>query len=344
MHDKKSAKIKAFAEAIERHHSSYLDEDIWKHLQTFNYKEINTIIGANIYNQESMGIGKKSFEILPIWEDILIGNEIQIPGEIIFYPYIDNTLYFANSNGTGAGRSYEEALLGGLFELSERDSLMLMWLKKLTPKRIDNTTLPEDLQFYILHIESKYHGKITLLDISFWKTFPHIFGFFKGDNRYEMWASCKSNSYKAIEKVISEILNNIDIKEKHKRISIEEASEFKDHKRFYTDNENFKNLSFLYKNNEIISYKNIKTFNSVSLWKTLKVFINDVGGKFYITDLTTTYSQKLWLYVVKILSENMIPIWFWRKSLPQIPYNKKRLKYFNKNFLSTVPDFLHFFD
>lgn len=270
LHDRKSAKIKAFAEAIERYHSSYLSEDILKNHENFDYQLINSIVGTNIYNKNSKSICKNSFEILPQWNDIILWKEIKIPSEIIFYPYINNEKYFANS--------------------------------------------------------------------------AYFCFFFKGNNRYEMGASCKINSYNAIEKVISEILNNIDISEKHNKITIDEASEFKDHKKFYTDNENFKNLSFLYENNEIISYENLSNFNKTPIGEILKIFQKDVGWRFYITDLTTDYSYKIDIYVVKIFSENMIPIWFWRKSISQIPYEKIRLKNFSKKFESQIPDFLHFFD
>lgn len=131
----KNAKIKAFAEAIERHHSSYLPEDVQEAPKSFNYKLVNKIIWSKIYNHNSKSICKKSFELIWYWDNLILWDEIKIPGEIIFYPYIGNNSYFANSNGVGAGRSYEEALLSWLFELSERDSLMLMWLQKLTPKK-----------------------------------------------------------------------------------------------------------------------------------------------------------------------------------------------------------------
>ncbi len=346
------SKIKAYVEWIERFDSWYFDYDISSNMKMkINYKKINEIIGANIFKKNDKLYSKKWYKLQTEWSNVKLTDEIIIPNDIFLYPYIDYSKYYANSNWIWAWRNYEEAFLSALFENSERDSLMLLWLNKLTPNIIKNSSLPTNLKNLINEIEIKYSWKIYLFDISFWKQLPHIFWFFKWNNIYEMWASCKLNIDDCIEKVITEILWNIDIDKEHKKLEIEDSISFHDHKDFYTDNDNFKYLDFLYTRNNTVLYEDINNnYKDKTIWEILSIFHKDIWWDFYIIDLTSNYSEKIWIKVVKVLSSKMLWIWFWKKSINQIPYKKERLKdkyilrYIKHKYNKNIPDYLHFFD
>lgn len=62
------------------------------------------------------------------------------------------------TTGSAAGRSLEEATLGAILEIIERDAFILYWLRKITPKRIDlNTLKNKELVAMIRDLEQRYH-------------------------------------------------------------------------------------------------------------------------------------------------------------------------------------------
>jgi|GEM_PF-5813284 hypothetical protein len=58
--------------------------------------------------------------------------------------------------------------------MSERDSIVYIWLKKISPPKIHRSILSQKLQNYLGFLEKEYSSKITILDISLDKKFPHI--------------------------------------------------------------------------------------------------------------------------------------------------------------------------
>ena len=160
----------------------------------------------------------------------------------------------------GAGRNYEEALLGGLLELCERDSLMIMWLLKLTPNIFIKNSLPLKIQNRIKKIEALAHGEITLFDISFDKKIPHICAFFRYNNPenelIHIGASAHFSLNDAIYKALDEVLANLLYGE-HKISKILDFSDIKslsDHRFFYSQNGNKKFLDFLFIGNAFVTY------------------------------------------------------------------------------------------
>ncbi|GCE29370.1 SagD family biosynthesis docking scaffold protein [Dictyobacter alpinus] len=79
-----------------------------------------------------------------------------------------------NSSGCAIGGSVEEALLFGLFELIERDGLLLSWYTKTAPRRV-NLWQCKDRQ--ILHFLDRFEKSgydVHLLDTRFDRTIPSV--------------------------------------------------------------------------------------------------------------------------------------------------------------------------
>jgi len=70
---------------------------------------------------------------------------ILVPACFVFVPYKftaveDHIVWEANSTGAAAGSSLEEAVLSGIYEVVERDAIMIMWLNMLFMPRVDLLT------------------------------------------------------------------------------------------------------------------------------------------------------------------------------------------------------------
>lgn len=77
---------------------------------------------------------------------LLYGNKRYVPAQRVLwgddgYGQIVNQ---GTTSGSGAGFTEADAICAATYELIERDSFMYLWLQKLTPRRIDPTTIPID--------------------------------------------------------------------------------------------------------------------------------------------------------------------------------------------------------
>ena len=101
------------------------------------------------------------------------GKEYWAPAQLFFFhsgifsgePKIRQT----TTNGGAAGTSVAAALVHGLLEAMERDALMIHWLNKITPPRVDLKSLAEfnnENINKILGEYKKYDIDFTLLDIT----------------------------------------------------------------------------------------------------------------------------------------------------------------------------------
>ena len=354
---KKLAKIKAFVEWIERYNSGIFSENFKKDNE-INWELAEKIIWNNFenYNNKST-LSEKIFPIMYKENDVLVLKNYQyVPSEILFYPFSSkNQKYFSNSSWISAWRNYEEAIFWWLLELSERDSLMLTWLLKLNPSIIKKETLPEKLKNRILDLE-KYQNwwNVTIFDISFDKSNPHVMIFFRYNDSeiIHIWASANIKAEETISKALDEVEVNVYFSEK----TISEIKTFldvnsvSDHRHFYCQNNNIQFLNFLFQSNSYLSFDEFsrKFQSKITIWSLLKELENISNWQFFVKNLTTEYSKNLWIYVVRVISEWLIPIWFWNRNI--VPIKKGRLKnpYFKKfqkhKYIYNIPDFLHFFD
>ncbi len=359
--DKKLAKTKAFVEGVERLNSWFLKSDLKdnKKLKDFDLNLIEKIIWFKIdkkfhdYKYFSKDIYKINYN-----KDFLeIKEKISVPVNLVYLQSKrtkKELFYKATSNGNWAWGSYKQAFFSGLMELSERDSIMITWLNKITPDLIDNNSLPISVLEKIKLLESNWNSKLFIFEVSYDKKIPHILMILKNKNwDIEVWAWARFDLKECIENALNEVLIShlYDDREKNKFRKTNKVLTVSDHKDFYCDPKHIKYLDFLFEGNKIIDYKNLKNYfdkevaNLDSLQSWFEYLKSKVKWDFYISDLTTKNSKDLGIYVVRIFSESLVPIWFWYDSKDMLPYEKDRLKINPKKIKkSEVPDFLHFFD
>lgn len=93
---------------------------------------------------------------------------VLVPTALAFYHHLplgsSAKLIDNNSSGCALGSCFEEAMLKGLFELIERDSFVITWLRKLTLPKIDLDSI-DDLKIKFLRERLNYGGvDLSLLD------------------------------------------------------------------------------------------------------------------------------------------------------------------------------------
>ena len=341
--DKDLAKIRANSEAIERFNSSWFKwydtfEDI-NYSKESNYaKLLSSFLWFDVFLPNNFIPSKKVFKVW-IKESFFWFEDSfsYVPCELIYYPHnFPIFIWYTNSNGVAAWRSIHEAIENAFFEMSERDSIVYIWLKKISPPKIHRSILSQKLQNYLGFLEKEYSSKITILDISLDKKFPHILVITENQEwYYEFWASSGKNWEDTIWKALREsTISTIWYNWKHKFFQKKEEREIiqvTDHKHYYNTWTNRFLLSFLFEWD--VTYK-LKNFNI-----NISDLIKESWDVYWI-NLSTEYSlKKFWIYVVRLFSVKFLPIWFWYRSKHQILYNKDKLSWHQRQ----VRDFLHFF-
>jgi ribosomal protein S12 methylthiotransferase accessory factor len=71
--------------------------------------------------------------------DVLTGDERLVPAQLVYLVAVHDepSISYGTSSGMACGPTFEEALLGGLLEVAERDAFLLMWYDRLSLPRID---------------------------------------------------------------------------------------------------------------------------------------------------------------------------------------------------------------
>ena len=93
-----------------------------------------------------------------------------VPAQLIFWNYNSSDepqepfLRQPITNGAAGHFTYEEAVLGGIYENIQRDGFLIYWLNSIPPPRIDpDTILDTELQRHIEHLR-RYNFEVVFLD------------------------------------------------------------------------------------------------------------------------------------------------------------------------------------
>ena len=141
--ESKTAKLKAFVEAIERYSAGEITNKKIINVPLQKIKNLaEDIIGYKVNLSNKLLYPCTYGNVIKVSENnkLMIGNKTPIPMDLVFYPVkipIKKRFYYANSSGCAAHHNYKKAIINALLELSERDSLVLSWLNKLSLPQIE---------------------------------------------------------------------------------------------------------------------------------------------------------------------------------------------------------------
>ena len=106
-------------------------------------------------------------EWTPLWS--LTGQEFKyLPTAYCYYGYakLPNAYCWANSNGSAAGHSGEEAILQGFMEVVERDSAAIWWYNRIKRPAVDLASFNEPYFLSLQEYYRKINREIWVLDLT----------------------------------------------------------------------------------------------------------------------------------------------------------------------------------
>lgn len=156
------------------------------------------------------------------------------------------------SSGMAAGRTLEQALLGGILELVERDAFMAAWLLRYVPRalaedELDSILAPRERE--LLHHPGV---RALLLDVTTDVGLPAVVALLQPRNRRAavVGASAGPTLARAAARALVEAFQTLNwaiVLERTPRVlALEDVRDFADHVRFYLDPANFAKLEWLF--------------------------------------------------------------------------------------------------
>lgn len=98
------------------------------------------------------------------------GKKVFIPAQLVFWNYHrapdEPFLREPITNGAAGYFSLEGALLSGLYELIQRDAFFIFWLNKITPPRINHSSISNQAIHTLLNTCKRYQLQVEILDIT----------------------------------------------------------------------------------------------------------------------------------------------------------------------------------
>lgn len=178
--DASEALSKAIGEFLERYSLTiYKNEELFEasisDLKNRNLHFLNPFM-ADIFSQAqkqkypNRNFNDKSAFRWASGKSLMTGGKALIPAQMVFwnYRFLPDEPYIRepNTNGKGGMFTLEEAILSGLYELVQRDTFLIYWLRGIAPRRIDKDSIKSQKLIELLRDIDRYNIRIEILDIT----------------------------------------------------------------------------------------------------------------------------------------------------------------------------------
>lgn len=327
--------LKAAGEGIERYCSAIYNK---KDLLLSSFEKINepalSPLETNLYSDDfylnHLNYKKFTNSTSIRWKkslDLKKNIETYIPAAMIYLPYrVDNDeekIVQNISTGLACHSSYEEAVIGAICEVLERDAFMIHWRAKLAPPSIDISTLPISILCLIQNYLD-YGFSIKLFNITTDVNIPVVLAVMEAVNVDSPVLAVSGACNISVEAAILSAIEELELAREHafylcmshkkqRNILQEEVKSQKDHALFWQDKRNIDLISFLKKSKLTVSYQDLQKLdfshneNPLSILKD-RIFSCGIG--IFIADLTTDDILSMGLYVVRAVLPEAHPLSF----------------------------------
>lgn len=242
-----------------------------------------------------------------------------------------NRFIYDSSNGGALGGSIEEAALGGLHEVVERDAYFSTWYSRVAPARIDIRSI-DDRHSAALIARSEAAGfEVHLFDMTSEAGIP-VVGAMIVDPSEQAWvksycaSACAGRWSEAVFSALAEVTTSMGVYRKNEHLDRERAramfeddalvKDMFDHVLLYSLNESFERLRFLL-DGEVRSLgecrERLPDALHIDLAQELEVDcakVLDVATDIIVVDQTFEELRKLGLSAAKVLVPGLMPVTF----------------------------------
>lgn len=332
------AMAKAVGEAVERYSAAIFDFEELP-LSSYNEATFPCVAPAdfNFFSKEQYEA--PGFMWVPFNNDttvrwtksinILNGEARYLPAATVYIPYMyyqgtgDSPIVQPISTGLACHSTYEDAAVGAICEVIERDAFMIMWQARLAMPQIRIETLSDANFDKVMRFE-RNGSKVILFNITMEHDIPCILAVLKGTSAISparvFAASADIDPEKAVAKALEELAHTrrycYQLKKRMKPLvpdfpEHENIESQVEHLLFYTDYENAKLADYIFESKKRIDFcdiPNYATGNAAEDLEIIKEHIAATGENIYISDLTTEDVRDLGLHVLRAVIPGFQPL------------------------------------
>ena len=182
------ARVSALCEAIERHSGVFQGNEtrIQSSMRALGERAIDPrtcmlFSEAQYRDRERLNARERRFNWIPLpfdeeldieWSSVwsLTRHELRyVPTSYCYYHYpapLEHAVCSADSNGSAAGNTVEEAILQGFFELIERDSVALWWYTRVRRPQVDLASFEEPYVDALVVHHERIGRELWVLDVT----------------------------------------------------------------------------------------------------------------------------------------------------------------------------------
>jgi ribosomal protein S12 methylthiotransferase accessory factor len=333
---REDARVRVYGEAAERHCASIYDEST---LRFGSYVDLkNDAVTPEAFalyapkQYETPG-----FEFRPFTKDTKINwaqgysltnhRPAFVPAAFTYLPYWpvagETPIGLLPSTGLSCGSSMAEAILRGIFEIVERDAIMIMWLNRVAARRLDLTSIDSEKIKSMKKIGED--GVLEIFDITTDVNIPTRFALLTDSFRKRSIVSCGAatrwDAGVAAEKAAAEslvvrlavqrIIRTNPVRNYGK--DYQKVREVDDHLRLYTDPAMLPALTFLTGMTESSDPKSDSSIAEFEYEYQLKLCLDMLSARnleVIAVDLTQPDVADMGLHVVRVIIPGMIPLSF----------------------------------
>jgi len=325
------AKCSALVEAIER----YCCESQSENIIMATYREVKkhamnprdvALYSEKQYSMENFPWKRFSDDSKISWTsgfNLITKEALLVPTDFVYTGYGQDELCSETSNGAAAHTSKVEAILRGIFELIERDGIMIMWFNRLPMPKISLDTLPPEM-FSMVKKVNDFGFDVIIQNITTDLEIPAFCVFLvnrlKKKPAMISGAGCHINPKIAIMKGLREAvrffadyLSHPERYEQIKILSFDEIRSPLEHGELYYDPEMLKQLDFIIESNNYQNFSEIKDLSKKDPKENLRLCLDIFRKKkmdVIAVDCTSVDIVNTGLYVVKMIIPGMQPIGF----------------------------------
>jgi ribosomal protein S12 methylthiotransferase accessory factor len=247
---------------------------------------------------------------------------VLVPAQLVYLsrpPDDEELIAYPTSNGLACAGTFEEAVLGGLLELVERDAFMIAWTNRLSLPLLGWSDDPEPER-----LDREYFApsgrRYAALDASCFFGIPTVFGVVRGApgdaGILGVGAAAAPTVQDAVRKALAEAfsvqrgardlaLNAETIPAAH------EIRDFDDHLLYYCDPANARRAAFLDASEErrrTVDVPALPAHDVESLLETALELLARENVSAYAADVTTPDIRATGLVVARVLSPELCPL------------------------------------
>ena len=257
-------------------------------------------------------------------QSFLDSRERLVPAQLAFLFYETSegepTIRQTTTNGAAAGSSWEMAAYNAMCENIERDSLMIFWLNRLAPPKIDLSSITDEKTKNIIDQCRRYRINLTVFDITTDLGIPVFLGVVLDDTkgRYSVHVSPRADldSDAAIFHAIVDSLK-VGVSKNVSMDEIDAANKkapdlrtLDDRKLFWADSKRLKDIEFLFQGPMCPVPEN--GFAAATYDKKLaelKRIFETRHSEAYLVDVTAPIAREIGLTVLMSIIPELYPLY-----------------------------------